>query len=71
MKYRTSILVIFLSVLYGCGAENVLTKKEMAIQSKANLIVANTLFDNDMNDKASYHFSKKGTVTIKSPLLHH
>ena len=65
MKYKTYFLFFTLSFLLSCSADNVLTKKEMQIQSKADAIVANMLFDNDLNDKASYNISKTGSVTIK------
>ena len=62
---KFSTLLLILGLLSGCASDDILTKKEMAVQSKADTIVANTLFDNDMNDKASYNISKSGAVTIK------
>lgn len=51
--------------LIGCAADNVLTKQEIVVQGKADAVVANVLFDNDLNEKASYNVSKTGSVTIK------
>ena len=61
----TTVLILTLSLLSACSNPDILTKKEMAIQGKADSVVANILFNNDMNDKASYNVSKKGAVTIK------
>lgn len=65
MKIQHIILLISFSMLTACATDNILTKEEMAIQSKADTVVANVLFDNDLNDKASYNVSKSGSVTIK------
>lgn len=65
MKIKVLFLLSILFSLSGCGADNVLTKKEMETQSKADAVVANTLFDNDLDNKASYNVSKKGAVVIK------
>lgn len=62
---KIALLIMISSLFIGCSADDVLTKKEMQIQSKADAIVANMLFDNDLNDKASYNISKSGSVTIK------
>ena len=37
----------------------------MQLQSEADAIVANTLFEHDLNEQASYNVSKTGAVTIK------
>ena len=65
MKYRTSLLILIMAILFGCGAENVLTKKEMAIQSKADSYVSGVLFEHDMTETASYNVRKNGSVAIK------
>ena len=65
MKYRTSLLIFIMAVLFGCGAENVLTKKEMAIQSKADSYVSGMLFEHDMTETASYNVRKNGSIVIK------
>ena len=66
MKLKLNILFIsLLSLLSACAADNVLTEEEMRIQSKADAAVANSLFDNNLDHKASYNISKSGTVVIK------
>jgi len=53
------------TVLVACGETNVLTKKEMAIQSKADAVVSTVLFDHDMSERASYNVKKDGSIVIK------
>ena len=65
MKIKTLFLFFTLSFLLSCSADNVLTKKEMAIQNKADAIVSNVLFDHDMSETASYNIRKNGSVAIK------
>lgn len=65
MKMKTIIPFLSMEVLISCGSDDVLTKKEMETQSKDDAIVAGVLFDNEMDDKASYKVSKDGDVTIK------
>ena len=65
MKFQHLLLIASFMLFTACAENDVLTKKEMRIQSKADAIVANMLFDNDLNDKASYNISKSGSVTIK------
>ncbi len=65
MKFLHITFLISFSMLTACASNNILTKEEMAIQNKADAVVANLLFDNDLNDKASYNISKSGSVTIK------
>lgn len=64
MKQASTLFLIF-GLLYGCTADNVLTKKEMETQSKADAVVSNLLFDNDMSETASYNVKKDGSVAIK------
>jgi len=65
MKLKIFFTYIITILLFGCANDDILTKKEMAIQSKADAVVANMLFDNDLNEKVSYNVSKTGSVTIK------
>ena len=65
MKLKIFFTYVLATLLLGCAADDVLTKKEIAIQGKADAVVANVLFDNDLNEKASYNVSKTGSVTIK------
>ena len=65
MKFQHLLLITSFILLSACAETNVLTKKEMETQSKADAVVAGALFDNDLNEQASYNISKKGSVTIK------
>lgn len=65
MKLKTYILLIIAVSVFGCASNDVLTEREMAVQSKADSIVAGLLFETDMNDQASYNISKSSSVTIK------
>lgn len=65
MKKTSIALFLTLGLLYGCAADNILTKKEMAIQSKADAYVSGVLFENDMTETASYNVRKDGSVAIK------
>lgn len=59
------ILMFTFTVLAGCGETNVLTKKEIAMQSKTDSIVSSVLFEHDMSETASYNVRKDGSVAIK------
>lgn len=66
MQIKIHILFIaILSLLYACAADNMVTTEEMRTQAKADTAVANALFDNALDDKASYNISKSGAVVIK------
>lgn len=64
MKEFISLLFL-LTALSACGETNVLTKKEMAMQNKADAVVSAALFDHDMSETASYHVRKDGSIAIK------
>ena len=59
----TKLLIVLL--LTACANDNILTKKEMETQNKADSVVAGVLFDHELDDQASYNVSKSGSVTIK------
>lgn len=63
MKLLYPVLITLL--LSACGGGNALTKKEMAIQTKADNTVSTILFDNDLSETASYNVKKDGSVVIK------
>ena len=65
MKLHYTLFILILSLLTACSYPNVLTKKEMAIQSKVDSEVSAVLFDHDMSETASYNIRKNGTVAIK------
>mgnify|MGYP001824236187 CR=1 FL=1 len=52
-------------VLSGCVANGVVTKEEMATQNRVDAAVSGTLFENDMDQEASYNIRKSGHVVIK------
>ena len=63
MKYI--LFLVSFSLLTACAETNVLTKKEMAMQNKADAVVSAVLFDHDMSETASYNVRKNGSVAIK------
>lgn len=65
MKLKISIFLLMATFFSACVSEDVLTKKEMLVQNKADAVVANVLFDNDFNERASYNVKKDGSVVIK------
>ena len=65
MKPHYILLITSLSLLTACGETNVLTKKEMAIQSKADAYVSGLLFEQDMSETASYNVKKDGSIVVK------
>ena len=60
-----SFLVFTFLILSGCGSEDILTRKEIETQNKADAVVSGILFEHDMNDLASYNVKKDGSVVIK------
>ena len=62
---KLSYILIAFIFLSACSEANVLTKKEMAIQSKADAYVSGLLFEQDMSETASYNVKKDGSVVIK------
>jgi len=65
MKLQYIFFIASFSLLTACAETEVLTKKEIAIQSKADAYVSNVLFDHDMSETASYNVNKGGSVVIK------
>ena len=65
MKLQNILFITSFSLLVACAEPDVLTKKEMAIQGKADSYVSGVLFENDMTETASYNVRKNGTVAIK------
>jgi len=65
MKLLHILFIASFSLLTACAETDVLTKKEMAVQSKADAYVSNVLFDHDMSETASYKVKKDGSVVIK------
>lgn len=58
-------MTLFALILSGCGADNVLTKQQRDIQEKADIAVAEILFDRELDQQASYNIHKDGHVEIE------
>ncbi len=58
-------LFIIITNLLGCTNDNVLTKEEVENQNKSSEIVTGILFDNDLDESASYNIRKDGYVVIQ------
>lgn len=66
MKYKTYMIVVSLSLsILGCSSKNILTKNEIENQNKSSEIVTNILFENDLDEKASYSVRKDGKIIIQ------
>jgi len=52
-------------VISGCSADNALTKEEVKNQNNSSHVVTNVLFDNDIDETASYNIRKDGYVVIQ------
>lgn len=66
MKFLFNFIFITL-VLFtvnGCNTENYLTKEEIDNQNQASLAITNTLFDNNIDETATYRISNSGHVDI-------
>ncbi|GMR05651.1 MAG: hypothetical protein BMS9Abin25_0226 [Gammaproteobacteria bacterium] len=57
----TSIILLF---LVGCMSDKVLTQDEVENQNKAADVVSSVLFENDLDELASYNIRKDGYVVI-------
>ena len=64
-KHLTLLTLLSLMVLYGCTPANVLTEEERKTQNVATEAVATLLFDNELDELASYNVRKDGHVIIK------
>ena len=62
--YKTTLLSIFIFTIYGCSTGNYVTKEEIVNQNNASEAVTNTLFNNDLDEAATYSISKEGHVDI-------
>lgn len=68
MKMIATILLAFLMV--SCSNQEVLTEKERAKQLSIDNLVSETLFQNNLEEDASYHIDGKGHVQINfEPLV--
>jgi len=63
--YRIIMAAIVFTLITGCGSDNVLTKEEIATQSKADTAVSELLFESGLDTQASYNVHKDGSVKIE------
>jgi hypothetical protein len=61
---KTLWVFVIAGSLSGCTADNVLTKEEIENQNKSSEIVTGVLFNNDLDETASYNIRKDGYVVI-------
>jgi len=66
MQYLNKIImVIALIMLFACVNQESLTPEEIKIQNRADAVVSNLLFENDLDEKASYNVHKDGFLVVK------
>ena len=56
---------ICLTIITACSSQNVLTAQEIKIQNAADSVVAELLFEKELEVTASYHVRKNGVVVIR------
>ena len=57
-------VTLLLFGMVGCNTDNYLTKEEVENQNKASSVITNILFDNDIDETATYTINKEGHVDI-------
>lgn len=62
--YKRAIILCII-ILNGCSSQNVLTEQEIKIQNDADSVVAELLFEKELNVTASYNVRKDGFVVIR------
>lgn len=66
MSVNKILLVsILITGVSGCTAENVLTETEVINQNNSSQVVTDVLFENDVDEMASYNIRKDGYVVIQ------
>ncbi|MCB1775171.1 MAG: hypothetical protein KDI88_16275 [Gammaproteobacteria bacterium] len=66
MKKKMLFCLVFAAVvLTGCVDQQSLTEEEIANQNRVDAIVTNVLFDNELDEAASYNIHKDGFLVIK------
>lgn len=66
MKPAFKIIFIFCAILItGCSSQNILTEKEIKTQNAADSVVAELLFEKELEMTASYNVRKSGYVVIR------
>jgi len=64
-SYKLVFLLVINTNLIACAADNVLTKEEVENQNNSSQVVTEILFDNDLDETASYNIRKDGYVVIQ------
>lgn len=54
-----------LALLAGCADNNAVTRAEIETQNRADAVVSGLLFDEGLDNAASYNIRKNGLVVIK------
>jgi len=66
MSLSKILWTLALTVSIGsCTADNVLTKEEIENQDATSQVVTNVLFENDIDEAASYNIRKDGYIVIQ------
>lgn len=65
MKLLVVCLVAVTLGISGCVSQDVLTPEQIQKQNRADSVVANTLFDRNLTDLASYNVRPDGGVVIQ------
>jgi len=67
-RFKKSVwrIACFLSAFFllACSAQNVISEKQMRVQNAADTVVAELLFDKELEKTASYHVRKNGFVAL-------
>ena len=64
-KNLVSLFFSLLVLLSGCVDQNSLTKEQIEIQNRADAVVSGVLFENELDETASYNVRKDGFLVIK------
>ncbi|WP_156521188.1 hypothetical protein [Halothiobacillus diazotrophicus] len=64
-KLLVLVVALLAMQLAGCAAQQSLTQAEIQTQNKADAAVAGILFENNLDQTASYHVHPDGSVVIK------
>ncbi|MBN4079017.1 hypothetical protein JYT26_00085 [Beggiatoa alba] len=57
--------LLYITVLTGCSSPNILTEQEIKTQNDADSVVAELLFEKELNVTTSYNVRKNGFVVIR------
>ena len=58
-------VLLFLFLLAGCVDQQALTQKEIETQNRVDAIVSGLLFENELDEQASYNVRKDGFLVVK------